>query len=323
MPAVSRYLGWGEEVTYGEFTGATPYRADFAGESIEQKLQTKELEAPRFGAITRQVLKRRNVAGSVDLLLGWNLVGRVLKQLIGPPVTTGPASGIYTHVFTASGRTAVASLALDLPREVEMHRYLGCFFTGASVSIHSGDKHLGMKLNVLGAGEAAPLAIPSVVESDFEAPILVGDSSASPSMLKVILDDGSTVWSAALDSLDMQIGWNRQLRFSSRSQTPTGFRPGTFAGGQVRVRWVYGSDTEFLLNAFKARTPIDAQVVFVDGSKELRFHFPLCLLTGRPPTVRGPGQGNIELQVDSIALYSETDGYGPVQVTLKNTVASY
>ncbi len=324
MPAWSKYLDWAVETSFGVAAsmGSAPY--DFAGESLERKPVFVPIRPPRFQSAVRQVETRRSVAGSVDVLAGWENIGYLWRYLIDEPSTTGPASGYYTHVFSCDPRASLPSLTLQVPREQEAHRYVGCGFTGFSFSLTQGAGEFGIRVEVVGADEASAVAVPSRSESDFEPTIPIGDTSGAA--MYVTLDDGSTSWTASVESIDFQARWNRELFWTPRQVAAVGITPGTIIGATCRFKWDYDAADQFMLDAFRNRTAIDVTIKLTatSGLNELKFELPNCMIDGRPPTVSGAGRGNIPLEMN-LSAYRTTsfNQGGPFRVTLKNTTASY
>ena len=324
MPAFSRYLAWGEETTYGTAAASVTNYVDIESESLRRVQTYTQIRPHRWAKQQRQNRTRRHVAGSIDALVGWDSVGAFLRYLIDRPDSSGPASGIYTHLYYThpNSESPTPSLTMDVPREVTMHRHLGCVLTGGSIVLDSTRKILGLRLDVLGADETT-LSIPSVASSAFDAdpPIDVGDVTATSS-LSLTLDDGSTSWAASMESATLTYTNSRKLRNPPRSDVPTGFVPGMVVGVKLAVKWVYDDDSEFLVDAIRDRTTVDVTLLFVDGLKSLRFKLPACYVDGQIPTVSGAGYRNIPLAINFTPIFDTSIDYF-MEVQLKNETASY
>lgn len=327
MPVFNRYLGIGVESVYG--TAATPtILLDMAGESVELREDYELIQPSRFIMPTRTVLPRRFVRGTVDALLGWTNVGHVIKLLMGSLTSANLGSGAYTHTKTPTVQVNPSSFTLDIPRDVQCHRYTGMVATSARMGIGSPE-HFGLSLTLLGKDETLRAA-DSVNDSSFEAPAFFPSPDADPS-ISIALDDGSTSWAGKATQIDLELSWARELRQPPRFQTPTGFLTKGDVRARVRIRWFYDTDTSFLYDCYREETDLElvldllgATIAGGSGlSRRLRFTFPVCRVTGRPPTVRRPGGGNIDHEFVLEPLDAAHGVTAPFTVELRNGTSSY
>lgn len=274
----------------------------------------------------RQIEARRSTAGSLDLYASFDSIGYLFTWLVADPASAPSGSG-HAHVFTPLPSYAPPSLTVDLARDIELHRYTGVVLTSGRFSASTQDRHFGLSLNCIGKDEAAAGAIPSPSESSFGEPAMYDVDAPTP--FSVTLDDGSTSWTAFCESIDLNFGWDRKLREPERRTTPTGFTGGGVISTSGKVGTLYDTDSDFLLDAIRARTEV-SMLVTIQGAalggganQEISWNFPICMVNGDPPTLRTAGRGNIDFSVDLQALYSQVDGFGPFQASLTNSTASY
>ena len=324
MPSYSRYVSIGAESSYGVAVTPTT-RLDIAAESLELRKAVRLIDAERLISHERTVSPRRFVQGSVDAFLGFEKAGSVLKAVLASPTSTSLGSGAYSHVYKPSASSLPPSQTIDVPREIQTHRYTGCVFSGLRLSLN-GPEYWGLSLGVLGKDEDLA-AIGAVNDSDFEDLFWTIDPAAADPF-DVQVSDGVTTWDAPVSALDLELAYSRSLRFPERAEVAEGFIDRGVVKARGQLRWIYGTDTSFLYTAFRAEADVSVTVTWTGASigggnsRQIRFAFPVTRLLGRTPTVRGPGYGNIDHELPFEALYSSANA-APVVVTLINTSASY
>ena len=86
-------------------------------------------------------------------------IGFWLRQTFGPPTTTGPVNGKYTHVFT-SGAQALPSTSIEMgyPDEPSWTTNYGCVVNSIKISL-SRSGNLNATLSFIGQGETDPVAL--------------------------------------------------------------------------------------------------------------------------------------------------------------------
>jgi hypothetical protein len=328
MPVYQRYVSLGFESTYG--VAVTPsVHLDCASEGLELRRDTRFAEADRRMAADRTYSPGRSVGGTLDVYAGWEKLGYLLKALLGLPATTTPEGSARSHLYTPTLQRSVPSGTWDAHREIARHRYTGLFPRSGRVSFASPE-HFGVSLAMLGADEALGSS-GSVNDSDFETtifPLTNAGGGTGEAALTATFDDGSTSWSADFEALDVEFSFDRALRRAERSLTPTGILTRGQIGAELRLRWIYGTDTQFLYDAYRDEVDLDVDVRLTGGiisgatSYLLQLQLPKMRVTGKTPTVKKAGHGDIAHDVPLSALYDSTL-LAPFTVTLVNTTGSY
>ena len=315
MPAYSRYIALGEETTYGTAVTVNRY-FDMTSESLRRRPSLRTVSSERNISALRQYEQRRIVQGGLDLYAGWTGIGRLLKGLIGSPTTTGLGGGYYRHAYTPADKASVVSWTVDIPRDVDTHRYTGTNPNSLRISIGQGDLFFGVALECLGKTEASVGSIASVAASVFELAMPLMSS------MTLTLVSGVVTYVANFQSLDIDLKVKRELRQSERSQTPTGIIDGHVWSATARVKWVYDSDTDDFLAVFRSRASTSVTFDIASGSYLLRVTMPTCQLNGDPPTVKGAGVGDLDMTMNFSALL-DSSTESPFTVRLENQQASY
>lgn len=316
----------GVESVYG--TAVTPDKYfTLAGESMKRKPTLRTIRPERRHAPMRQVETRRSTAGTLDLYADYTNVGYLLRWLVGVPDTTVFIDR-KIHVFTPLPSFEPPSLTVDVARDVELHRYTGTVLQAGRFSLTTQDQHFGLSLQCIGKDEEPAGAIPNTSTASFARPAEI----ISPDPLipfAVTLDDGSTSWEAHCESIDLNWIWDRKLREPERRTTPTGVYGGGIIQATGKIGTLYGTDSDFLLDAIRSRAPVSLTVLMTgepmggSAQEQLYFEFPVCQANGDPPTLRTSGFGNIDFSVDLGAFYSSADAFGPFRITLTNAITSY
>jgi hypothetical protein len=227
-------------------------------------------------------------------------------------------SGATRYTFTPDPQFRPGSITVDVARDIERHRYTGVTFTGGRLSFGTGDRHFGMSLSCIGCEESAVSGLPELTETEIPVPEAIGETGAT-TPFDLTISDGVTTWTASAESIDVSATWDRRLRFVSRSLTPVGVTGGGVVGADAKVKWFYDGDTDFLLDAIRARTEVSMtltmQGAVIGGGiyEGLEITLPRCLVNGDPPTLRGSGFGNIDFTASLAPLYSSSAGYGPLR----------
>lgn len=319
MTAYSRYVGLGEETTYATAVAVSSY-FDIVGETMQRKPGRPMVRPERRLATMRQLDTGTNVEGSIDLYCGWAGLGKIFKGMFGAPTTTGPVSGDYLHTYDPTASRVVPTWTLDIPREVDTHRFTGVQPKAMRFSMGVGDLFFGVSLDCIGASEVSVGSIADVAASAFELPIdLLGK-------IVMTLETDAGPVDQDFQTLDLNIKTNRKLRWPERASAPTGIVKGDVWGATLKAKWIYNSDTEAFLEAFRDQAWVSATIDIgpsADGYS-IQFVLPNCRMNGVPPTIKGPGYKNIDLSMDFVALWNEDESEDtPILVSLTNGVSSY
>lgn len=321
----NRTIALGEETEYG--TAVSPTRRYLlVSESLKRKPVTRRIRAERRGSANRQSYSGVSVQGAVDVYTDHDELGRLLKWLVNTPSTTNPAGSARVHVFDPSASYRPPSLTAHVYRDVAAHQFTGLFPTAGRLSFSTRDRHFGLSLQMLGADESDGGAIPDVSPSAFPVPAQV--SAEGGCTLSLVLADGSTTWNAWAESFEVDVSFDRRLRLSERSYTPSGIVGGGICTASGKVKWYYDEDSAFLLDAMRSRSDVSLTLTLKDGTAITGSYYPgvvvslpLCKVNSDPPTLKSPGIGNIDFSVDLDAL--ESDTAPAIRFTVTNTAASY
>lgn len=323
MPVHSRYIAFGEELDYGTAVVASEW-LDIVSESLRRKLSTDTTQPARRFALNRQLERRRNVSGSIDTYSDFIGIGSIFKGFLGSPATSSLGGGAYAHVFSCNTNSAPVTWTVYAARDEAFHTYTGVTPTKCRVSFGLSDNFFGVSLDCIGKDESDGGALSSVPDNYFR-----DFTTVDKGAMALSIDDGSTNWTAYTQSIDIQMSSNKKLRESDRSQTPQGIIQATQYTASLKGRWVYGSDTEFLLDAFRNRTPcslafsITGSLISGVTYRKILIQIPNAMLNGDPPTIKGAGRGDLPLDFDFVGLESTDTANGPFNITLTNTTSAY
>lgn len=306
---MNRAARFGTEAAYGTAVATSDYLA-LVGESLKRKPTLRAIRPERRHSPIRQIETRRSVSGNLDVYLDYDQLGTILRRLVGVPTSAFLANGGWHHYFGPRPDFTPPSLTIDIARDVELHRYTGVVFQAARLSMTTQDRHFGLSLSCIGKDEAPAGAIPTPAMNVFPEPAFIGQSDA-PDTLLVILSDGTTTWQAHAESLDLNFTWDRKLRTPERRITPTGFYGGGVINATGKIGTLYGTDSDFLLDAIRSRALVSLRFIMNGASigpffdhETLEIVFPVCQVNGDPPTLKNSGRGNIDFSVDLGVFYT-------------------
>jgi hypothetical protein len=236
---------------------------------------------------------------------------RVLRSAFGAPVTTGPVSTIYTHVWN-SGAKAETYFALQIQTGASEFRvYRG--LTGASLGLTGrGDQANNYDINISLRG----LTRAKVGAWVGSAPAAIFDPSPAQ---RLIMKLGGA---AATNIISAGLNWNRRLAEGAfLSQTPaiSGLTPDANAEhtGQCSVRAIAGAfDT---LEEANTASDIVLQFTGMAANHDIQFQHILSEFDAAPLPINGPG-----LVERDFSWKAYQDATNPaLKITVKNDIASY
>jgi hypothetical protein len=235
---------------------------------------------------------------------------RWLRNLLGAPTTTGPSSGIYTHVFASGSKTAALCAIQVRTGAAEIRIYRGLTLGALSLQAsgeQTRDYDLSYSMRGLSRARAADWLTGTVAAVPAEAPI-------SRTLFRA---DGV----AAANTLDAQWSWDRQLAedvFLSPTARISGVRPnGGALTGRARFRAV-GAAFDTIEEGDTIFAP-DLQMLGVVASHEIKLEHPHAQLNAPPLAIGGPG-----LMERTFDWFGFQDASTPgARITIKNDVASF
>jgi len=233
-----------------------------------------------------------------------------LRALVGAPTTTGPSTGIYTHLWASGAVTAALACIQVRTGDEEIRVYRGLTLGALSVQA-TGEQteDFDIQLSLRGFTSARV--------ADWLSGSVDTVPNASPISRTLFRVDGT----AAENTLDASWSWDRQLVedvFLSPTPHISGLRPGASGlTGRARFRAV-ASDFDVLEEDDTVFAP-DLQMLGVAANHQIKFAHPHAQLSA--PSLAIPGGDLIERSVDWFGFQDATTP--GAKVTVINNVASY
>lgn len=233
-----------------------------------------------------------------------------LRHLLGAATTSGPSSGLYTHIFSSGSKTARLCCLQIRTGASEVRIYRG--LTLDTLSFQSGGDQVqdfDVQLSVVG--------ISTERAADWLSGTVAGVPASAPVNRAVFRVDGA----AASNTLSSSWSYSRGIirdTFLSTTATISGLRPGNSGlSGQAQFRAVGAVFDQ--LEEDGTEFAADIQGLGTVASHEVRFAHPQAKLNAPPLAISGPGI--IERTFTWFAYQSST--VPGAKVTVVNDVATY
>lgn len=322
----TRYAKIGQQTDFSTAAEPTEHLL-LVSESIKLRHEDiNNIQSARSMGVSRSLSARRTVGGGLDIYQSYAQLKTLLGRTVSDASLVTIAAGVGKSTFIPSPHFEAKPCTLDIARDEAIHRYIGLFAQALRISFGQSDQHFGVSLEMLGKDEDTPQALEVVDGTDFPRPEYIGETGAT-TPFSIVLSDGSTSWNAYTDSIDMNFKWNRDLRHPARRATPTGIIGGSVVGASAKLKWLYESDTEFLLDAYRTRADL-SMLLTMQGDEigstgyyeEFTVYFPVCKLLSEPPTLKNSGFGNIDFPINLLPLLGSGISNAPFRFTIQHSI---
>ncbi|MED5040800.1 phage tail tube protein [Geobacillus stearothermophilus] len=312
--AITRYLMIGEETEFGVEAAQYTETLDPESVSIEPAEDDKLIYEGISGLDRVAQLGVYSTGGAITLPLDDKATGWFWKWALGGYEVTGDGTTGYTHTFYPARSALMPSFSAKVGKDIMEHVFLGNVIESLELEIEN--EWALLTVNTLGASDKrAPLAtnIQFTEGNVFTAPMAA-------------LEKGGTDMSASVNSLTLTVETGADIEsaqgFGSR------FPKKAFMGSMVvTLEVALGFDSDQELIAFWGGTDGPSTDTLQEFSYTLHLGsnldiiFPRLIYTASSQPVEG--REGIVQTVTARALFDQSTGTGPIQVSLTNNKASY
>ena len=297
------------ETTYGQTPAGTFYKLPFVSHGLGEEQNLIEDDQLGFGREgldpTYDVI---NADGDLVVPVDTRGIGFWLRQTFGPPATTGPVGGKYTHVFT-SGAASLPSTSIEVgqPDEPTYSLHYGAVVNSLKIALARSGM-LNATLSMIGQGEAAPTTVSAAIGATAQRGSRFAQATGS------ITVDGAV----AADIVSADVSYSNQLdkvEVIRNDGRIAGVDPGkAMTSGSVTARGPRG----VLFTKSSTKVPAALSYGWTNAGFSLLFGLPRVWL----PRTKRPISGPKGLQ-SSFNFQASGSEAAQLTVTLVNDVTSY
>jgi len=300
---LARYLGVGEESTYGVAAPPTRY-IDILRESLVYDKGYIPVETAFSREIRKYVEGKAKVTGGIDFTVEPENVGEFLKWALGSVETTG--TGPYTHTFKPAD--TIKSFTVIVVSEVVQRKITGCLINRleieSALDIVTGSIEVLGSREVKDAGNYTPTisTLPPFVFK--QGSLILGGADRSSYLRAFRLRINNNIPEEDLYGF----GDNHPQRILVRGRRV-----------EAELEMVFTDTTEY--DNFLAGTEVSLNLKFVNGDYEFEVILPkMVICSDTTPHIdrREP----LRITAPMLVLYDSSSGYD-VCIKLKNSVSGY
>ena len=304
--AGTRYVGVGEETTYGTAVAAAKYIKDADSESFELKIPPSYKDSLSYAAHAYYIKGLKQVTGGFSFpVASENGIGQLLKWILGTDTASG--TGPYTHTITEAN--LVKSFTSRIGRDDTEYVYSGCIIESLKLVAEKG-KELLATATVIAKDEAtASIGTPSFTTTRYltwlDGTVGIGGTDKTSEIMAASIEIKNTYETDKAYALGSQT-LVAQPALKSRIVTGTI----DFREGDDDVR-----------SAFQASTSNSITLTFTgDGTDKLTITIPAAVYDSYKASVKGRDQTTVSVPFTTV--YSTSDSE-QIRAVLVNSEAGY
>lgn len=222
------------------------------------------------------------LSGDLVLDSDIHMLARVLRCVLGAPVTTGPASGLYTHTWASGSKTpALCAIQVRLGTTGKVRVYRG--ITLGAVSLQAGGEQVqdyDIQLGLRGLSRQRV--------ADWLAGTINEVPSAAPANRAVFRANGVAASNTLTASWSYDRGLTEDAYLSPKAEL-SGLRPGSSTlTGSARFRAESAAFDDY--EEAGDVLAVDIQLLGLVTGQEIRLEHPHAQLNAAPLAIEGPAE---------------------------------